>query len=153
MQVRSLALLSGLRIWRCCELWYRLQMPLRHQSRVAVAVGWAGNYSSDSTPSLGIRSLRPQFRAINWIRICILTKSSGDADDHYSLRRAILEHQKLKGLSHSLPSRDNQEEADSFCYSQETTIKGQCFFVALLIRAGEQHLFSETLWYIPTWIN
>ena len=23
MYVRSLALLSGLRIWRCCELWYR----------------------------------------------------------------------------------------------------------------------------------
>ena len=33
--VRSLALLSGLRIWHCHELWYRLQMshptsPRRH---------------------------------------------------------------------------------------------------------------------------
>ena len=25
-RVQSLALLSGLRIWRCCELWCRLQM-------------------------------------------------------------------------------------------------------------------------------
>ena len=32
----SLALLSGLRIQRCCELWCRLQMRLR--SGVAVAV-------------------------------------------------------------------------------------------------------------------
>ena len=28
-QVRSLALLSGLRIQCCCELWYRSQMRLR----------------------------------------------------------------------------------------------------------------------------
>ena len=34
--VPSLALLSGLRIQRCCELWFRLQMQLG--SRVAVAV-------------------------------------------------------------------------------------------------------------------
>ena len=47
-QVRSLALLSGLRIWHCCELWYRSQTQLR--SGVAVA----GSYSSDWTPSLGI---------------------------------------------------------------------------------------------------
>ena len=36
MQVRSLASLSGLRIWCCCDLWHRLQLQL--QSRVAVAV-------------------------------------------------------------------------------------------------------------------
>ena len=36
MQVRTLALLSGLKIWCCCEMWYRWQMQLR--SRVAVAV-------------------------------------------------------------------------------------------------------------------
>ena len=29
MRVQSLALLSGLRIWHCCELWYRSQMWLR----------------------------------------------------------------------------------------------------------------------------
>ena len=39
LQVPSLALLSGLRIWRCCELWCRLQMRLRS--------------CVDSTPSLG----------------------------------------------------------------------------------------------------
>ena len=44
-----LASLSGLRIWRYRELWYRLQKwP---ESRVAVAV--AGSCSSDSIPSLG----------------------------------------------------------------------------------------------------
>jgi len=48
--VRSLASLSGLRIWRGCELWCRSQMWLG--SGVAVAgIGW--QYSSDSTPSLG----------------------------------------------------------------------------------------------------
>ena len=36
MQVQSLALLSGLRIQRCCELWSRLQMWLR--SGIAVAL-------------------------------------------------------------------------------------------------------------------
>ena len=36
LQVRSLALLSGLRLWHCCELWCRLQTWLR--SRVAVAL-------------------------------------------------------------------------------------------------------------------
>ena len=50
-QVQSLASLSGLRIWRCCELWCRLQTQLG--SHVAVAVVWAGSYSSDSTPGLG----------------------------------------------------------------------------------------------------
>ena len=49
--VRSLASLSGLRIQRCRELWYRLQIQLRYD--VAVAVAWASSYSSDSTPSLG----------------------------------------------------------------------------------------------------
>ena len=51
-RVPSLAWLSGLRIQRCCpELWGRSQMWLG--SRVAVAVVWAGSYSSDATPSLG----------------------------------------------------------------------------------------------------
>ena len=51
MQVRSLALISGLRIQRCCELWCRLQMRLG--PGVPGAVGSAGCYSSDSTASLG----------------------------------------------------------------------------------------------------
>ena len=38
-QVQSQALLSGLRIWRFCELWGRSQMWLR--SGVALAVAWA----------------------------------------------------------------------------------------------------------------
>ena len=50
-QVQSLASLSGLRIWRCGELWYRLQSRLR--SGIAVAVAQASGYSSESTPSLG----------------------------------------------------------------------------------------------------
>ena len=49
--VRSLALLSGLRIQRCLELWCRLQMQLR--SHIAVAVVWASSCGSDLTPSLG----------------------------------------------------------------------------------------------------
>ena len=49
MWVRSLGLLSGLKIRRCHELWCRLQM--RPGSSVAVAA--AGGCSSDLTPSLG----------------------------------------------------------------------------------------------------
>ena len=50
-KLRSLASLSGLRIWCCHELWCRLQTRLG--SRVAVAVVQAGGYSSDSISSLG----------------------------------------------------------------------------------------------------
>ena len=50
-QVRSLALLSALRIQHCHELWCRSQTRL--WSRVAMAVVQAGSYSSDWTPSLG----------------------------------------------------------------------------------------------------
>ena len=49
--VQSLALLSGLRIWHCCELWCWLQIRLG--SGVAVAVPEAGSCSYDLTPSLG----------------------------------------------------------------------------------------------------
>ena len=51
MWVQSLALLSGLRIWLCSELWCRSQTWVG--SLVAVAVVSAGSYSSSSTPSLG----------------------------------------------------------------------------------------------------
>ena len=50
--VRSLALLSGLRIWRCRELWYGLKMRLG--SGYAVALVQAHSYCSDLTLSLGI---------------------------------------------------------------------------------------------------
>ena len=50
VQIRSLASLSGSRIWHCLELWYRSQMWLG--SSVAVAVVQAGSCISDSTPSL-----------------------------------------------------------------------------------------------------
>ena len=50
-EVRSLALLSGLRFQRCRELWYRSQTQLG--SGVAVAQAQANGYSSDSAPSLG----------------------------------------------------------------------------------------------------
>ena len=51
MWVQSLASISGLRIQRCRELWHRSQTRLG--SRMAVAVVWAGGYSSYLTPSLG----------------------------------------------------------------------------------------------------
>ena len=51
LQVQSLALLSGLRIRRCHELWFRSKTWLG--SCVAVALVQAGVYSSNSTPSLG----------------------------------------------------------------------------------------------------
>ena len=51
LQVRSLALISGLRIQHCHELWCRLQTRLG--SHVAVALMYTGGCSSDSTPSLG----------------------------------------------------------------------------------------------------
>ena len=44
-------LLSGLRIWRCCELWCRSQTWLR--SCVVMAVVQASSCRSDSTPNLG----------------------------------------------------------------------------------------------------
>ena len=50
-RVQSLASLSGLRIWRCLELWSRSQTQLG--SQVTVAVAQASSYSSNSTPSLG----------------------------------------------------------------------------------------------------
>ena len=49
--VWSLALLSGLRIQCCRELWCRSQTRLG--SRVAAAVVYAGGYSSNEIPSLG----------------------------------------------------------------------------------------------------
>ena len=51
MWVRSLALLSGLRIQYCCDLWYRSQ--LRLGPCIAVAVVQASSCGSYSTPSLG----------------------------------------------------------------------------------------------------
>ena len=49
--VQSLALLSGFRIWSCCELQCRSQTWLR--SGIAVSVAYASSYSSNYTPSLG----------------------------------------------------------------------------------------------------
>ena len=48
--VQSLALLSGLRIWRCPELWCRSQTRLG--SGVAVAVAWARSCRSELTRRL-----------------------------------------------------------------------------------------------------
>ena len=50
-QVRSLTLLSGLRIWHCRELWCKVQTQLG--SGIAVAVVQASSCSSNQTPSLG----------------------------------------------------------------------------------------------------
>ena len=52
MPVRSLALLSGLRIWCCCELWCGSRTRLR--SGVTVTMALASSCSSDSIPSLEI---------------------------------------------------------------------------------------------------
>ena len=51
MHVQSLALLSGLMINSCCELWCWSQTWLR--SCIAVGLAQASSYSSNSTPSLG----------------------------------------------------------------------------------------------------
>ena len=51
IQIRSLALLIGLRIQHCCELQYRRQTQLG--SHIAVAVAVAGSCGSNWTPSLG----------------------------------------------------------------------------------------------------
>ena len=52
MRIRSLASLSGLRIWHCCELWYKLQKWLG--SGMAMGVAKAGSRCSfDSAHSLG----------------------------------------------------------------------------------------------------
>ena len=51
--IRSLASLSGLRIWHRRELWCRLQTRLGSGVAVAVAVAVAGSCSSNLTPSLG----------------------------------------------------------------------------------------------------
>ena len=51
MRVRSLALLSGLKVQHCLELWYRSQTQLG--SGMALAVAVARSYSSNSTPDLG----------------------------------------------------------------------------------------------------
>ena len=50
MGVQYLALLSGLRIWHCRELWHRLQSRFRFY--VAVALVQAGSCSSNSIPGL-----------------------------------------------------------------------------------------------------
>ena len=50
LQVRSLALLSRLRIWHCHELWYRFQMWLGSDVAVAVApirsLAWESPYAT-----------------------------------------------------------------------------------------------------------
>ena len=51
LQIKSLASVSGLRIWHCHELWCRVQTWLR--SCVALAVAKASNCSSNLTLSLG----------------------------------------------------------------------------------------------------
>ena len=51
LQVLSLALLSGLRIQHCCELWCMSQTQLG--SGITVALAQAGGYRSNWTPSLG----------------------------------------------------------------------------------------------------
>ena len=52
MQVQYLALLSGLRIWHCCELWCL-------RSGVPVAVTQASSFSSNVTPNPGTSIYHP----------------------------------------------------------------------------------------------
>ena len=67
-QVRSLAPLSGLRIWCCRELWCRSQMWLG--SGIAVALVQAGGCSSNSTPSLGTSMCRTRVKRLE-PRVCM----------------------------------------------------------------------------------
>ena len=59
-----LALLSGLRIWRCCELWCTSQTQLG--SQVAVAVAQAGSCSSDSIGPLAQELPYAESAALKW---------------------------------------------------------------------------------------
>ena len=83
MQIPTLALLSGLRIWGCQELLYRLKTWLR--SGVAVAVAQAIDYSSDSTPSLGTpicyrcgpkKTRKKKDKKTKLIKICFIEKNA-----------------------------------------------------------------------------
>ena len=82
-QVQSLALLCGLRIWCCCELWYRLQTRLGSGVAVAVAVSWAGGYSSYLTPAwelpyaMAVALKRQKKLAIFGTRISGRTRAAG----------------------------------------------------------------------------
>ena len=51
LQVQSLASISGLRIWHCCEMWCRLQTRL--EFHIACGCGIGQWLQSDSVPSLG----------------------------------------------------------------------------------------------------
>ena len=50
LRVWTLASISELRIWRCCELWHQLTNAA--QIPCCCGCGIGGSYSSDSTPSL-----------------------------------------------------------------------------------------------------
>ena len=104
-QVRSLAALSGLRIWYCCELWCRFQTWLR--SCVAVVVVQAVSYSSDSTPSLGTSiylggyKQKKKRRTLRQIRISPLKDKEGilkaawEATHHIQGILKKISHQEL----------------------------------------------------------
>ena len=51
MRVRSLILLSGLRIWHCRELWCRVQMRLRFCVAVALAEAGATRVAQEMAKS------------------------------------------------------------------------------------------------------
>ena len=54
LQVRSLASLSGLRIWHCCELWCRLQSRLGSDVAVAVfrPLAWEPPYAAGAAQEI-----------------------------------------------------------------------------------------------------
>ena len=62
MQVQSLALLSGLRIWHCCELWHRpasvaLTGPLARELPYAVGVALISKKEMKKIRSVVIRGV------------------------------------------------------------------------------------------------
>ena len=63
-RVQSLALLRRLRLWHCHELQCRSQTEL--ESGIAVAVGLAGSYSSDSTPMHWVQPWRKKKKRLFW---------------------------------------------------------------------------------------
>ena len=79
MQVRSLASLSGLRIWCCSELWCMSQTRLRS----GVAVVQASGYSSDLPPRLGTS-------------ICHRCDPKKKNKKHFSLERLCLRNYLLR---------------------------------------------------------
>ena len=101
MRVWTLALLSGLSIWGCHELWCRSQTRLR--SCNAVAVAQASSYNSHLIPSLGTsicstcgpkkeKQTNKKKKNIQWRKDSLFNKRCLEIWQTATHRRTKLEH-------------------------------------------------------------